>query len=325
MTENFVSREQLLAAKSGSVRDGFGQALESLGKSSWNVVALCADLSDSLKMKGFREKYPERFFEVGVAEQNMIGIAAGLAKEGFVPFAASYAAFSPGRTHDQIRVSVCYSGRNVKIVGGHAGLTVGPDGATHQALEDIAMMRVLPGMSVLVPSDEVSAQRLTTLAAEHVGPTYLRLSRVPSSTLLQPKALEWGQAIRLKTGTMGTLVGSGMLLDRTLALAYELQEKLGWDLEVLTFPFVKPLDSEAVQGLSERGKGVMVIEEHQRAGGVGSALAEALVEIGPVPMKLCGVENTFGQSGEANELLDAYGFSASALFEKAQRFFTPLL
>jgi transketolase len=325
MTNNLITQQEFLVAKKGSTRDGYGKALLSLGKSAWNVVAVSADLSDSLKMKGFREAYPDRFFEVGVAEQNMVGVAAGLAHEGFIPFAASYAVFSPGRTHDQIRVSVCYSKRNVKIVGGHAGLTVGADGATHQALEDIALMRVLPNMSVLVASDEVCAARLTELAAKHVGPTYLRLSRIENSTLLSPKSIQWGQAVRLKEGTMGTLVGGGMLLDRTLALAYELQEKLGWDLEVLTFPFVKPLDTEAIGWLAQRGKGVMVIEEHQKAGGVGSALAEALVETRPVPMKLCGVEDTFGESGEAFELLDKYGFSSTDLFEKAQKFFTPLM
>lgn len=324
MTENLVTQKQLVEATLGSTRGGFGEALVALGKSTWNVVALSADLSDSLKMSAFREKYPDRFFEMGVAEQNMIGVAAGLAKEGFIPFAASYAAFSPGRTHDQIRVSVSYSGRNVKIVGGHAGLSVGPDGATHQALEDIALMRVLPGMTVIVPSDEISAVRVTALSAQHTGAVYLRLSRMNSPTLLSPKSIQWGQAVRLKAGTMGTLVGSGVLLDRTLALAYELEEKLGWDMEVLTFPFVKPLDSDALTWLSKRGLGVMVIEEHQKAGGVGSALAEALVELGPVPMKLCGVEDTFGQSGEASELLDAYGFSASTLFEKAEKFFGSL-
>jgi transketolase len=322
MIENHISRQDLDAAKVGSTRAGFGKALTSLGKSTWNVVALCADLSDSLKMTAFREAYSDRFFEVGVAEQNMIGIAAGLAKEGFIPFAASYAVFSPGRTHDQIRVSVCYSDRNVKIVGGHAGLTVGPDGATHQALEDIALMRVLPKISVLVASDEISGARLTELAAKHDGPVYIRLSRVESPTLLAPKSLQWGQAVRLKTGSMGTIVVSGVLLDRALSLAFELKEKKGWDLEVLAFPFIKPLDPDAIKWLAGRGLGVMVIEEHQKAGGLGSALAEALVELEPVPMKLVGVEDTFGESGEAAELLDKYGFSAADLYAKAVKFFT---
>ncbi len=321
MIDQLVSLSQFEQAQSGAVRDGFGQALHELGKSHWNVAALCADLGDSLKMTRFREAYPERFIEVGVAEQNLVGVAAGLGKEGFIPFAASYAAFSPGRTHDQIRVSVCYSNRNVKIVGGHAGLTTGPDGATHQALEDIAMMRVLPNMTVLVPSDEVSAHALTKLSAEYFGPVYLRLSRVTSPTLLQESSLRWGEAVRLKAGTMGTLVGSGMLLARTVRLAYDLQEKLGWDLEVLTFPFVKPLDETALDWLAQRGLGVMVIEEHQKSGGLGSALAEALSERGGISMKLLGVDDTFGRSGEASALLDHYGFSQQALFSQAQTFF----
>lgn len=304
-----IDRETWLHAPQQSIRDGFGQALLDLGQEDERIVAVGADLRDSIRLKPFADAFPDRYFEVGVAEQNLIGVAAGLAKEGLVAFAGSYAAFSPGRTHDQIRVSVCYSNLPVVVVGGHAGLTVGPDGATHQALEDIALMRVLPNMQVLVPSDYQSAYDLTVAAARLGSPVYLRLSRVKTKTLPVKQPYQIGRAQVLHNGHDLTLISCGVMVDRALELAFALEEQFNLYVRVINMPSIKPLDTQSLLAAAIETKQIVTIEEHQAAGGLGSAVAEWLIQHQPVPMKIIGVQDKFGHSGQAAELLDAYGFS----------------
>lgn len=292
-----------------NIRDGFGQALLDLGKENQQVVAVCADLRDSIRMQAFSQAYPERFFEVGVAEQNLVGVAAGLAHEGLTVFAGSYAVFSPGRTHDQIRVSVCYSQENVKIVGGHAGLSVGADGATHQALEDIALMRVLPNMTVLVPSDYRSAYDLTRAAAELSGPVYLRLSRTASHTLPMTHPYQIGKGQFLRSGSDITLVATGLMVDTAFEVAHILATEHSLEADVINLTTIKPLDTEILERSLSKTKRLVSIEEHQVAGGLGSAIAEWSVQNFPIPMKIIGVQDQFGQSGTPEELFDHYGLS----------------
>lgn len=320
MTEWLVSEEQWQTAPTGAIRDGVGAALLQLGTDSWNVVAVCADLNDSIRFQGFAEKFPRRFFQVGVAEQNLIGVAAGLAQEGLTSFAGSYAAFCPGRTYDQIRVSVCYSGLNVKIVGGHAGLSVGPDGATHQMLEDIALMRALPQMSVVVPSSVTAARALTLQAGRLFGPVYIRSSRVASRTLAPESAYRFGEALRLRQGQDLTIIAAGIMGEKALQLAFDLEREQGITTEVLELHTVKPLDQEAILEAARRTGRVLTLEEHQVAGGLGSAVAEVLSQFCPTPLEIMGVVDAFGRSGEAEALLAAYGFSRGALLGRATAF-----
>lgn len=315
-----ISLEQFEQAELRGIRDGFGQGLLELGQEDSFIAAVCADLRESIRMSAFADAFPERFFEVGVAEQNLVGVASGLAKEGFTVFAGSYAAFSPGRTHDQIRVSVCYANRNVKIVGGHAGITVGPDGATHQALEDIAMMRVLPNMTVVVPHDFESARILTRQVAALPTPAYLRLSRISTCSLPGADEIQLGKVQVLREGFDLTVIACGVMVDRALRLAFDLEEQ-GISVEVLNLHTIKPLDVEGVLRSAQKTGKVMTLEEHQQAGGLGSAVAEVLIQQEkPVPMHILGIQDTFGESGEAEELLDAYGFSRERLREQALQF-----
>lgn len=305
--------------KNASIRDGFGQALLELGHERSDVVALCADLRESVRMHHFAEAFPERFFEAGVAEQNLVGMAAGFAKEGFVAFAGSFAAFSPGRTFDQIRVNICLSRLSVVIVGGHAGLTVGEDGATHQMLEDLALMRVLPNMRVLIPADFSSAVALTKSAAQHPGPTYLRLSRASGPDILPPHA-EPDTPLRLQVGQKVTLISVGILTPRVLELAKLLEENFGIRPQVLVLLQLKPLNIGAWIAALQPTQAVIVVEEHQEMGGAGSAIAEVLGRYAPRPLEIIGVSDRFGRSGPAEELLDAYGFSPPALLERVREF-----
>lgn len=315
-----ISLDQFQQAEMKGIRDGFGQGLLELGQEDGMIAAVCADLRESIRMQAFADAFPDRFFEVGVAEQNLIGVASGLAKEGFTTFAGSYAAFSPGRTHDQIRVSVCYANRNVKIIGGHAGLTVGPDGATHQALEDIALMRVLPNMTVVVPSDFESARVLTRQIAALPTPAYLRSSRVKTRALSTSEEIQLGKAQLLREGFDLTILACGVMVDRALQLAFDLEQQ-AISVEVLNIHTLKPLDAEALLASSYKTGKVLTLEEHQQAGGLGSAVAEVLIQQArPIPMRILGVQDTFGESGEADELLDAYGFERSHLVQVALEF-----
>lgn len=300
-------------------RDGYGEALLKLGKKNKNVVVVSADLGESMRTQAFAKAYPDRFIEVGVAEQNLVGVSAGLALSGKIPFATSYAVFSPGRSWDQLRVSVCYSKANVKIVGGHTGLTVGEDGATHQALEDIAITRVLPNLVVLVPCDFIEAEKATLAAAEYIGPVYLRLTREKSPTLTSPETpFKIGKAHILRAGSDITLIGCGPILGEALKAAEELA-KAGISAEVINNSSIKPLDEMTLLTSIKKTLAVVTVEEHQVAGGLGSAVAELTSIHQPVPIEMIGMNDQFGESGTPAELWEKYHFTAQYIVAAAKK------
>lgn len=300
-----------------STREGFGQAMVELGEKNKNVVALCADLTESLRLTAFKNSFPERFVEVGVAEQNLVGVSAGLALAGKIPFAGSFAVFSPGRSWDQLRVSVCYSNLNVKIIGGHAGLTVGPDGATHQALEDIAMTRVLPNLTVVVPCDAEQTRAATHAIAKHVGPCYLRLGRDKTPTITKPDTpFTLGKAQVLEEGSDVTIIACGVMVAAALAAAKSIRQYNKIKVRVINLHTIKPLDKSVIVKAAMETKCIVTAEEHQMAGGMGSAVAELLSEHYPVPIIRVGVKDTFGESGQSQELLTKYGLTQNDI-EKA--------
>ena len=301
-----------------SIRDGFGLGMLDVGDNT-RIYALCADLTDSLRLDAFKEKYPERFLEMGVAEQNMIGVAAGMALVGKIPFAASFACFSPGRTFDQIRVSVCYQKANVKIIGGHAGISVGEDGATHQMLEDMSMMRALPNMTVLVPADAAQAQAMVKAMVEYNGPVYMRLSRTDSDTQhAQPFTI--GKANVLRSGKDITVVACGIMVKQAL-LAAETLAKENIELEVINAASIKPFDQETLLHSVHKTKLVVSIEEHQINGGLGSAVAEILVKNLPVPQCMIGIDDQFGQSGTVDQLMAHYKLDVPNIVIRIKEFY----
>lgn len=287
-------------------RQGFGEGLVLAADADPNVVGLSADLTGSTKMDGFAAKYPDRFFQVGVAEQNMMGVAAGLALAGKTPFLASYAVFSPGRNWDQLRVSVCYSEANVKIAGCHAGISVGPDGATHQALEDIAITRVLPNMTVIYPCDSVEAKKATLAAAQHRGPVYLRLAR--EKTPIMTSAISpfiVGKAEVFRDGADVLIIASGPLVYEALLAAETLtQDRI--QAAVINLHTIKPLDGETLHRLGKQCKAVVTVEEHQVHGGVYGAVSEFYARNLPLPIEPIAVMDQFGESGEPDELLKKF-------------------
>ncbi len=292
------------------IRAGFGRGLLKAGEAEERVVALCADLTGSTQMNHFAEKFPERFFEVGIAEQNLVTVASGLAAMDKVPFTSSYAAFSPGRNWEQIRTTVCLNERPVVIVGSHAGLYTGPDGATHQMLEDIALMRVLPNMTVIVPGDSLEAERATLAIAASGKPAYLRLARDASPVLTTDKTpFEIGKAYVYRQGKDISLMTTGVMTYHALVAAEKLQ-KDGIDAEVVHIPSIKPFDAITVIRSAKRTGKVLVAEEAQVAGGLGSLVAETLSEAHPVPVRRLGVHDVFGESGTPQELLQKHGLTA---------------
>lgn len=301
-----------------ATRDGFGTGIIAAAEANGNVVALCADLTDSCRLTKFREQFPDRFIECGVAEQNMIGMAAGLALSGKIPFTCSFAVFSPGRTWDQIRVSVCYTQANVKIMGHHTGLTVGEDGATHQALEDIALMRVLPNMTVLVPCDANEAKQATIAAAQHQGPVYIRFNREKSPLLTSPtEPFTIGKARIIKEGSDVSIIACGLMVAESLQ-AVELLQAQNISCEVINCSSIKPLDAETIlQSVSKTNRAVTV-EEHQVAGGLGGAIAELLSEKHPTRLVRIGMPDKFGESGQARALLEKYELTAIHIVQKVQ-------
>ncbi len=302
---------------SKATRDGFGEALVELGASNQELVVLTADLSESTKVADFAKKFPERFIECGVAEQNMAGIAAGLAAEGKIPFITSYAVFSPGRNWDQIRVSICYSNLPVKIIGCHTGLSVGPDGATHQALEDIAMMRVLPNMTVVVPCDALQTRQATQAIASIPGPCYLRLTR--EKTPVINSSFKIGKAEILETyGQDVAIVVCGPLVYQALVAAKELNDE-GIKTMVINNHTIKPLDKTTLLKAARDCGAVVTVEEHQIGGGMGSAIAELLSQNYPVPMELVGMLDKFGESGEPDQLFAKYGMSIFKIKEMVKK------
>lgn len=292
-----------------ATRDGFGQGLLELGRQNPNIVGLTADLMESLQMQHFQKEFPERFFQVGIAEANMIGIAAGLATAGKIPFTGTFANFSTGRVYDQIRQSVAYSHKNVKICASHAGLTLGEDGATHQILEDIGMMRMLPGMVVINPCDYSQTKAATIAIAEYDGPVYLRFGR-PAWPMFTPENQNFkiGKALHLASGKDVTIFATGHLVWTAIEAAKELAAQ-GVSCEVINIHTIKPLDEEAILDSVSKTRAVVVAEEHQRNGGLGDAIANLLVHRLPVPMEYVGVKDTFGESGKPAELLEKYGLS----------------
>ncbi len=295
-------------------RDGFGEGLLELGEKDPRVVALCADLSESTRMLAFKEKYPQRFIEVGVAEQNLATLASGLANYGKIPFIASYAAFSPGRNNEQIRTTISLNNVPVKIVGSHAGLSVGPDGATHQALEDIALMRVQPNMTVLSPCDKEEARKATLAAAAHPGPVYIRLAREKTPIITTADSpFEIGKATQLWSGDNPQVVifATGPLVHNALVAARALASEIS--VTVINIHTIKPLDESTIVAAAKQAGAVVTVEEHQVAGGLGSAIAEVLARQYSVPVEFVGVHNRFGQSGESVELWREYKLDALSI------------
>lgn len=298
-------------------RKGFGRGLKRAGDEDENVVALCADLTDSTQMSLFKEAHPKRFIEIGVAEQNLVTVASGMAAMGKIPFTSSYAAFSPGRNWEQIRTTICLNDRPVKIVGSHAGISVGPDGATHQMLEDIALMRVLPRMVVVVPGDAVEAEKATMALAQNDQPSYLRLAReaTPIFTTEQTP-FEIGKAYVLRAGSDITLFGTGTMTYQCL-LAARLLASDGIDAEVVHVPTIKPLDEDTILTSVEKTGKALSIEEAQRAGGFGSALAELFTQQYPIVLHRMGMKDRFGESGAPAELLEHFGLTAGHIATQA--------
>ncbi|MDQ3065398.1 MAG: transketolase family protein [bacterium] len=292
------------------IRKGFGRGLKTAGELNEQVVAACADLTESTQMHLFREAFPDRFVEIGVAEQNLVTVGSGLAAMGKIPFVSSYAAFSPGRNWEQIRTTICLNERPVKIIGSHAGLSVGPDGATHQMLEDIAIMRSLPHMVVLAPSDAVEAEKMTLAMALDARPNYMRLAREATPVFFKPDyTFEIGKAYVLREGHDVTLIATGTMTYQALLAADKL-EKDGIHAEVVHVPTIKPLDDETILKSAAKTRAVVTAEEAQIIGGLGGAVAELLSEELPTIMKRVGVKDRFGESGSPIELMKHFGLTA---------------
>ena len=299
-------------------RSGFGQGLLEAGQADSNVVGLCADLTGSLKMNAFQNAFPDRFFQVGIAEANMMGVAAGMTIGGKIPFTGTFANFSTGRVYDQIRQSIAYSEKNVKICASHAGLTLGEDGATHQILEDIGMMKMLPNMTVIVPADYEQTRQATLAIAKHHGPVYLRFGRPKVPVFIQPEApFELGKIQRIITGSDVTIAACGHLVWEAVQAALALHKE-GISAEVLNVHTVKPLDEATLVESAKRTGAVVVAEEHQRLGGLGSSVAQCLASHLPTKMDFVAVEDQFGESGTPAQLMAKYGLDAKTIVTKTR-------
>ena len=320
-TENVLDKTKV---EQKPIREGFGIGLLKAGEADKNVVALCADLTESTRVILFKEKFPDRFVEMGVAEQNMASVAAGMSLMGKVPFITSYAMFSPGRNWEQIRTTICYNEANVKIAGSHAGVSVGPDGATHQAIEDIAITRPIANMTVLVPCDMNEAEKATLAAAKMQGPVYIRLAREKTPILTTADTpFEIGKAIVLWVEPAGTmpdiaLIACGSLVHNALLAAQQLESE-GIKVRLINNVSVKPMDEEKIIAAAKDAGAIVTIEEHQVNGGMGSAVAEVVAKNAPVPIEFIGVQNHFGQSGEPSELIEHFGMGVSHIVEAAKK------
>ncbi len=300
-------------------RSGFGAGLTELGKTNENVVALCADLTGSLKMDEFKKNHPERFFQIGIAEANMIGIAAGMTIGGKIPFTGTFANFSTGRVYDQIRQSVAYSDKNVKICASHAGLTLGEDGATHQILEDIGLMKMLPGMTVINTCDYNQTKAATLAIAEHYGPVYLRFGRPKVANFTpEDQKFEIGKAVILNEGKDVTIIATGHLVWEALQAAEQLEEK-GISAEVINIHTIKPLDEEAILASVKKTGCVVTAEEHNFLGGLGESLARTLTLNHPAPQEFVATNDTFGESGVPEQLMEKYGLNAEAIVKASEK------
>ncbi|MDR3519831.1 MAG: transketolase C-terminal domain-containing protein [Candidatus Pacebacteria bacterium] len=305
------------------IRKGFGQGLLKAGEENENVVGLCADLTESTQMNFFAEKFPARFIEMGVAEQNLVTVASGMAAMGKIPFCTSYAMFSPGRNWEQIRTTITYNDRPVKIVGSHSGISVGPDGGTHQALEDIALMRILPNMEVISPCDAIEAKKVTLALAKTNRPAYLRLVREKTPIItteetpfdLGKAEIYWMPDVGL--AQVGIIVTGGLTYKALLA-AKELEAE-GIKTKVMNLASIKPIDVDAVVALAKECKAIVTVEEHQVAGGMGSAVAETLARNYPVAIEFIGIQNKFGQSGTPEQLIEHYGMGKDSIKEAVKK------
>lgn len=317
LVDNLLDKKNIQMA---STRDGYGKGLVEAAEKDIRVVALCADLTESTRTHWFAQKFPERFVQMGVAEQNMATVAAGMANYGKIPFIASYAAFSPGRNNEQIRTTISLNNLPVKIVGCHAGISVGPDGATHQQLEDVALMRVQPNMVVVVPCDAVEAQKATVAIAFNNKPSYIRLGREKSWVFTTAQTpFEVGQAEVFRDGKDAAIIGCGILLYNALVAAEELSKEDKIECIVVNSHTVKPLDEKTIVEAAQKTGAVVSVEEHQINGGLGSAVAECLSRNYPVPQEYIGVKNRFGESGDPFELIEAFGMGVGAIKEAVKR------
>ncbi len=309
--------KQMIATDKKDTRSGYGAGMLELGRKNKNIVALCADLSGSLKLDEFIKEFPERFFQAGVAEANMMGVAAGLTIGGKVPFASTFANFATGRVYDQIRQSIAYSNKNVKICASHAGLTLGEDGATHQILEDIGLMKMLPNMTVIVPCDYNQTKAATIAIADHVGPVYLRFGRpkVPNFTPAD-QVFEIGKAQLISEGFNVSIIATGHLVWKAIEAAKELSEK-GFSAEIINIHTIKPLDDQAILKSVNKTRCVVSAEEHQRNGGLGDSIAQLLARELPTPMEMVAVNDSFGESGKPEELMKKYHIDTPDIVQAA--------
>jgi transketolase len=304
--------------KSKPTRDGYGDGLVEMGAKDPRIVVLGADLTDSTRAAWFQQKYPDRFFDFGIAEQNMLNAAAGLSLVGKVPWVSTYGVFVAGRAWDQIRTTVCYSKLNVKIGGAHGGISVGPDGATHQALEDVATMRVLPNMIVIVPADYYETKKAVMWACQYVGPVYVRFGREPVPLMTQPDdPFVMGKANLIHDGKDVTIINNGPVLKEAID-AVEILKAKGVSARLVNMHTVKPIDREMIAQCARETGAIVTVEEHQVQGGFGSAVAEAVVQTHPVPMRFIGIQDRFGTSGSPEELFEAFGLKARDIVAAVQ-------
>ena len=317
LIKTMINIKKSLEAK--PTRHGFGDGLLEAGKKNPNIVALCADITDSTRVSVFRDAFPERFIECGIAEQNMMGLAVGLALSGKVPFVSTYAVFCPGVNWSQIRVLVGQNNANVKITGAHAGVSVGPDGMSHQALEDIALMRCLPGMVVLAPCDYLETKKATLAAAQYMGPVYLRFAREATPVFTTEKTpFKIGKAEIFRDGKDVAIIGCGPLLYNALVVAEKLS-KQGIEAMVINNHTIKPIDEKTIIAAAKKCKAVVTVEEHQVMGGMGSAVAEVLAKNYPVPIEMIGMQDKWGQSGQPEELLKYYGMDVDSIIKAVKK------
>ncbi len=319
LVKNLIDQKKLKAIPT---RDGYGEGLIELGKINKDVVVLCADISDSTRSGWFRDAFPDRFIETGIAEQNMMGVAAGLALSGKIPFVSTYAVFCPGVNWSQLRVCVCQNDANVKLTGAHAGVSVGPDGMSHQALEDIAITRCLPGLVVLAPCDAIETKKATLAAAKYKGPVYLRFAREKTSVFTtENTSFAIGKAEIFRIGKDVTIIACGPLVYNSLVAAEKLSNR-GIDVGVINNHTIKPIDEKTIIRAAKETRAVVTVEEHQVMGGMGSAVAEVLAKNCPVPIEMVGIQDRWGESGESDELIEHFGLGVNGIVEAVKKVIT---
>lgn len=319
LVKNLIDQKKLKAIPT---RDGYGEGLIELGKINKDVVVLCADISDSTRSGWFRDAFPDRFIETGIAEQNMMGVAAGLALSGKIPFVSTYAVFCPGVNWSQLRVCVCQNDANVKLTGAHAGVSVGPDGMSHQALEDIAITLCLPGLVVLAPCDAIETKKATLAAAKYKGPVYLRFAREKTSVFTtENTSFAIGKAEIFRIGKDVTIIACGPLVYNSLVAAEKLSNR-GIDVGVINNHTIKPIDEKTIIRAAKETRAVVTVEEHQVMGGMGSAVAEVLAKNCPVPIEMVGIQDRWGESGESDELIEHFGLGVNGIVEAVKKVIT---